>query len=57
MKKGYYALLFFVVSNVVLSLSTAPAQEKKLERIRVGGGPASATQMAMWLAARNSPGG
>jgi NitT/TauT family transport system substrate-binding protein len=50
MKKGYYALLFFVVSNVVLSLSTAPAQEKKLERIRVGGGSASATQMAMWLA-------
>ena len=30
--------------------STAPAQEKKVERIRLGGGSASATQMSMWLA-------
>ena len=28
----------------------AQAQEKKLERIRVGGGSTSATQMSMWLA-------
>ena len=28
----------------------APAQEKKLEKIRVGGGSASATQMSLWLA-------
>src|SRR5574341_595234 len=28
----------------------AVAQEKKLEKIRVGGGSASATQMALWLA-------
>src|SRR5262245_46452336 len=26
------------------------AQEKKLERLRVGGGSASATQMSLWLA-------
>lgn len=30
--------------------SALPAQEKKLERIRVGGGSASATQMSLWLA-------
>jgi len=28
----------------------ASAQDKKLERIRVGGGSTSATQMSMWLA-------
>ena len=28
----------------------AEAQEKKLERLRIGGGSTSATQMAMWLA-------
>src|SRR5918992_5798278 len=28
----------------------APAQEKKLDKIRLGGGSASATQMTMWLA-------
>jgi len=31
-------------------LSSAPAQEKKLDKIRIGGGSASATQMSMWLA-------
>jgi ABC-type nitrate/sulfonate/bicarbonate transport system substrate-binding protein len=30
--------------------SHAHAQEKKLDRIRVGGGSTSATQMSMWLA-------
>src|ERR1043166_3680536 len=34
----------------VLFAASAFAQEKKLERIRVGGGSASATQMSMWLA-------
>ena len=33
-----------------LLVASAFAQEKKLERIRVGGGSASATQMSMWLA-------
>ena len=33
-----------------LLAASAFAQEKKLERIRVGGGSASATQMSMWLA-------
>jgi NitT/TauT family transport system substrate-binding protein len=31
-------------------LASAPAQEKKLDKIRIGGGSASATQMSMWLA-------
>ncbi len=31
-------------------LAAAPAQERRLEKIRVGGGSASATQMSMWLA-------
>jgi NitT/TauT family transport system substrate-binding protein len=31
-------------------LSPALAQEKKLDKIRIGGGSASATQMSMWLA-------
>ena len=35
-------LLFFAV--------TASAQEKKLDKLRVGGGSTSATQMSMWLA-------
>jgi NitT/TauT family transport system substrate-binding protein len=43
-------LFVFVLCNLVFSLSTAAAQEKKLERIRVGGGSASATQMSLWLA-------
>src|SRR5258706_14456929 len=38
---------------LLLALALAPpifAQEKKLDRIRIGGGSGSATQMAMWLA-------
>ena len=34
----------------VLFVTVASAQEKKLDKIRVGGGSASATQMSMWLA-------
>ena len=30
--------------------SGAPAQDKKLDKLRVGGGSASATQMSLWLA-------
>ncbi|HEY2990426.1 MAG TPA: ABC transporter substrate-binding protein [Candidatus Binatia bacterium] len=41
----HFALLF-----VAASLSSTPAQEKKLDKIRIGGGSASATQMSMWLA-------
>jgi NitT/TauT family transport system substrate-binding protein len=44
--------LNFVVGVVCALITTdiAGAQEKKLERIRIGGGSTSATQMSMWLA-------
>ena len=46
--------LFFVLAgSVALAASLAswsPAQDRKLEKIRVGGGSTSATQMSMWLA-------
>ena len=31
-------------------ISMAPAQEKQLEKLRTGGGSASATQMSLWFA-------
>jgi ABC-type nitrate/sulfonate/bicarbonate transport system substrate-binding protein len=40
-------LLFFFF---FIFAAAAESQDKKLERIRVGGGSASATQMSMWLA-------
>jgi NitT/TauT family transport system substrate-binding protein len=40
-------LLIFVFA---FSFGQASGQEKKLEKIRVGGGSASATQMSLWLA-------
>ena len=49
MRKSY---LVFPASVILLALfvSILAAQEKKLDKIRVGGGSASATQMSMWLA-------
>src|SRR5215468_2957341 len=49
MKKNC-GLLSFVLLTLVLSPSIAPAQDKKLDKIRVGGGSASTTQMSLWLA-------
>lgn len=49
MKKGCTALSFGLVLTAVLFSSALP-QEKKLDKIRVGGGSASATQMTLWLA-------
>jgi len=49
MKKSCLSLSFGLIL-VTVFLSSTPAQEKKLDRIRVGGGSASATQMSMWLA-------
>ncbi len=49
MKRSCLSLSFgFILAAAFLS--SAPAQEKKLDKIRVGGGSASATQMSMWLA-------
>src|SRR5215467_4177802 len=49
MKKSHWVILVGVVSGL-LCLSNTFSQEKKLEKIRVGGGSASATQMSLWLA-------
>lgn len=48
MKPARAALFFFLLAAAFAA--SASAQEKKLEKIRVGGGSASATQMSMWLA-------
>src|SRR5258706_15752249 len=42
------ALLGFLIA--VMLVVPVPAQEKKPDKIRVGGGSTSATQMTMWLA-------
>src|SRR5689334_5213632 len=45
--------IFTIVSIFIFlgaSLFAATAQDKKLERIRVGGGSAGAPQMTMWFA-------
>ncbi|MGZ9214602.1 MAG: ABC transporter substrate-binding protein [Candidatus Binatia bacterium] len=39
-----------VISAWMFLTAAAGAQDKKLERLRIGGGSTSATQMAMWLA-------
>lgn len=39
-----------LIAGILLLFAAAFAQEKKLETIRIGGGSASATQMALWLA-------
>lgn len=39
-----------LVAASLMTPAGAGAQEKKLERLRIGGGSTSATQMAMWLA-------
>jgi len=45
---------FFTLSvgwvPLIFLFSAALAQEQKVDRIRIGGGSASATQMSMWLA-------
>jgi NitT/TauT family transport system substrate-binding protein len=49
MKKGCLRLSLGLILAAAF-ISSTPAQEKKLDKIRVGGGSASATQMSMWLA-------
>ena len=39
-----------VISAWMFLAADAGAQDKKLERLRIGGGSASATQMSMWFA-------
>src|SRR2546430_7220234 len=43
-----------VILCVSVFAGSAAGQEKKLEKIRIGGGSTSATQMSMWLAKEGS---
>ncbi len=49
MPRGVFTITMFFVL-ITASLFSAAAQDKKLERIRVGGGSAGAPQMTMWFA-------
>jgi NitT/TauT family transport system substrate-binding protein len=46
----FLAVVFLVLALFADRSSDSSAQEKRLEKIRVGGGSTSATQMSMWLA-------
>jgi NitT/TauT family transport system substrate-binding protein len=48
MQNSFAAML--TIGIVLLSFTASQAQDKKLDRIRIGGGSTSATQMSMWLA-------
>ena len=39
-----------LILSIVSMLARAGAQDRRVEKIRVGGGSTSATQMSMWLA-------
>src|SRR5467141_3467369 len=43
-------LLCRIVICIIVFAGSVAGQEKKIDRIRVGGGSTSATQMSMWLA-------
>src|SRR6185295_18888031 len=45
-----FTLMLAAIMLLFLLVHKAPAQERKIERIRVGGGSASTTQMSMWFA-------
>jgi NitT/TauT family transport system substrate-binding protein len=49
MRTKVFALAVIAVFSLLIAVGS-PAQDKKLERLRVGGGSASGTQLAMWLA-------
>src|SRR6266540_7210593 len=49
MKKPLHVITLVIVSVTVL-FSPSVAQEKKLEKIRIGGGSVGAPQMTMWFA-------
>jgi len=48
MKTGSAASVFIIITLAVFS--TVFAQEKKVDKFRVGGGSASAAQMSLWFA-------
>jgi ABC-type nitrate/sulfonate/bicarbonate transport system substrate-binding protein len=45
-----YLLIAASIALTTVIATTVTAQDKKLDRIRIGGGSTSATQMSMWLA-------
>ena len=49
MQKALWIIALMLIS-FPLRLSPSAAQEKKLERIRIGGGSVGAPQMTMWFA-------
>lgn len=49
MIKALCIITFLLVCGAA-SFSQSPAQEKKLEKIRIGGGSVGAPQMTMWFA-------
>jgi hypothetical protein len=49
MKKPLHVITLVIVGVTVL-FSPSVAQEKKLEKIRIGGGSVGAPQMTMWFA-------
>ena len=49
MKKMYASVWTIFVAGLILA-SLSSAQEKKLDKLRVGGGSAGATQMVLWFA-------
>jgi ABC-type nitrate/sulfonate/bicarbonate transport system substrate-binding protein len=49
MKNSNFKIFILLALSAYL-INPALAQEKKLEKLRVGGGSASATQLSMWLA-------
>jgi len=48
--KRFLAIVFLALALAADYSSDSLAQEKRVDRIRVGGGSTSATQMSMWLA-------
>jgi len=48
--KRFLAVAFLALALFADGSSDSVAQEKRMDRIRVGGGSTSATQMSMWLA-------
>ena len=43
-------LMLAAIMLLLLLVHKAPAQERKIERLRIGGGSASTTQMSLWFA-------
>ena len=41
-------LMLAAIMLLLLLVHKTPAQERKIERLRIGGGSASTTQMSLW---------